>query len=281
MKSIFNIICAGALLGAFWQNASAAEYELANFMETTDGLNIPMVYVDHTTFQMGATPEQENPEDDELVHTVTISPFYIGATEITQAQWEKVMGTSLEDMYNKYKPALEYGKHGVGPDRPMYYVSWNDATDFCRKLSALTGLIYRLPTEAEWELAARGGCTGNTNFAGSNNLDSVAWYVDNADMDRFNRGNPESHPVTTLSPNAIGIFDMSGNVCEWCYDYYAPYPTVETTDPVGVHQPSLDDRVYRGGSFRSNKGYCRVAFRNSNSADYASEFLGFRVVCEP
>lgn len=265
-------------MAASAQNSDSDTTRIANYMEDTAGLNIPMVFIDQATFQMGATPDQGNGEDDEKVHTVTISPFYIGATEITQAQWEKVMGSTLEDMHRKNNQDHEFGKYGVGPDRPMYYVSWNDATNFCRKLSALTGLTYRLPTESEWELAARGGETGSTKFAGSDNLDEVGWYVDNADMDRFNKGNPESHPVTTLAPNRTGLFDMSGNVCEWCYDLYSPYPNAHVTDPVGT--PHNGDRVYRGGSFRSSNDYCRVAFRNSNSPSFASEAIGFRVVCE-
>lgn len=277
MKTVLTLLCGIAALSASAQNHEGTT--VANYLETTDSLNIPMVYVEQTTFEMGGTPEQGQVENDEIVHTVTVSPFYIGATEITQAQWEKVMGTSLREQYDKHKPAVEYGKHGVGPDRPMYFVDWNEATAFCRKLSALTGLNYRLPTESEWELAARAGGKKPFRYAGSDDLDSVGWYVDNADMDRFNRGNPESHPVTTLAPNSLGIFDMSGNVCEWCYDFYAPYPTEPTTDPSG--RPHNGDRVYRGGSFRSNKDYSRVAFRNSNSPSYASEFLGFRVVCEP
>ena len=260
----------------------AQDGKVANFLEDTNGLNIPMVYIDATTFEMGATPEQGTAEDDETVHTVSISPFYIGATEVTQKQWHDVMGTSLEDMYRKLAPEHDFGKYGVGDDRPMYYVNWHDATAFCRKLSALTGLTYRLPTESEWELAARGGhLSGNeaTRYAGSDTLDVVGWYVDNADMDRFNKGNPETHPVSTRRANTAGIFDMSGNVCEWVYDLYSPYPTAPTTDPVGV--PHNGDRCYRGGAFRSNSDYCRTAFRNSNDPSFACEYIGFRIVCEP
>lgn len=252
----------------------------ADYLERTDSLDIPMVFINGATFEMGGSAEQgSDAEDDEKIHTVTISPFYIGATEITQAQWEKVMGTSLRDIYDRIAPSHDFERYGVGPDRPIYYVSWDDATAFCRKLSALTGLNYRLPTESEWELAARGGQTGGTKFAGSDTLDIVGWYVDNADMDRFNRGNPESHPVATLAPNAAGLYDMSGNVCEWVYDLYSPYPTEPATDPVGVMYNG--DRIYRGGAFRSSGNYCRVSFRNSNSPTYVSETIGFRVVCEP
>jgi len=264
-------------------SSGAQEVKVANYLEDTNGLNIPMIYIDATTFEMGGTPEQGSVEDDETVHTVTISPFYIGATEVTQRQWEAVMGTSLEDMYRKLSPDHDFGKYGVGPERPMYYVNWHDATAFCRKLSAITGLTYRLPTESEWELAARGGQysspDSNTRYAGSDTLDVVAWYVDNADMDRFNKGNPETHPVSTRRANKAGIFDMSGNVCEWVYDLYSPYPSKPATDPVGL--PYNDDRCYRGGAFRSNKDYCRISFRNSNAPSFACEYIGFRVVCEP
>lgn len=271
------------LILVFWTAAAARDSRTFNYLEDTSGLNIPMVFIDATTFEMGATPEQGATEDDERLHTVSISPFYIGATEITQKQWRDVMGTSLEDMYRKLAPDHEYGRYGVGDDRPMYYVSWHDAVAFCRKLSVLTGLNYRLPTESEWELAARGGdlapTIAATRYAGSDTLDLVGWYVDNADMDRFNKGNPETHPVSTRRANAAGIFDMSGNVCEWVIDLYSPYPTTPVTDPIGV--PHNGDRCYRGGAFRSNSNYCRTAFRNSNDPGFACEYIGFRIVCQP
>ncbi len=252
----------------------------SNFTEKAAGVDIPMVFVGETTFNMGGSEEQgSDTEDDEKLHQVTISSFYIGATEITQSQWEKVMGTSLRDMYDRARPSHDFGKYGVGENRPMYYVSWQDAVDFCRRLSSLTGRNYRLPTESEWELAARAGKSGGTKYAGSDNIDEVGWYVDNADMDRFNKGNPESHPVATRLPNPLDIYDMSGNVNEWVQDYYAPYSNEPATDPVGARYN--DDRVYRGGAFLSSKNYCRVSFRNSNSPDLASESIGFRVVCEP
>lgn len=263
--AIFSVFAAGA------QN---------NFTEDTDGLGIPMVFIEETTFIMGATEEQgDDKEDDENLHSVTISPFFIGATEITQGQWKKVMGTSLRDMFDKIKPDHEFGRYGEGDNLPMYYVTWNDASDFCRRLSEITGLNYRLPTESEWELAARGGSGKTTKYAGSDEIDAVGWHVDNSDMDRTNKGNPVAHPVATLPANAIGLHDMSGNVCEWVADYYSPYPKEETTDPLG--KDFNGDRVYRGGAFRSSKNYCRISFRNSNAPDYASEAIGFRVVCEP
>lgn len=278
MKKTLHFILTAALSAAAAGASASTPAATANFIETTQGLDIPMVFIGETTFHMGGTPDQGQPEDDETVHTVTLSPFYIAATEITQSQWEKVMGTTIGQMKEKAGGATR--SYGEGPDHPMYYVSWNDAILFCRRLSALTGLNYRLPTEAEWELAARGGSeTPQTKFAGSDNLDDVGWHVDNADVDRFNKGNPDSHPVTTLAPNRLGIFDMSGNVCEWVLDFYSPYPDTPAVDPVG--RPYNGDRVYRGGAFRSSKDYCRVAFRNSNSPTFASEITGFRVVCEP
>lgn len=264
-------------LAAFFVPRAAAQN---NFLESTDGLDIPMVFIDQTTFKMGGTPEHgADSEDDETVHEVTLSPYFIGATEITQGQWRKVMGTTLEDMYRKAAPDHDFGRYGVGDDKPMYYVNWQDAVDFCRKLSAITGLSYRLPTESEWELAARGGSSPSGKYSGSDELDEVGWYVDNADMDRFNKGNPECHPVAGKAPNSLGIYDMSGNICEWVGCLYSPYPKTASVDPQG--KPYNGDRVYRGGSFRSSKNYCRTAFRNSNSPSYASEAIGFRVALEP
>ena len=142
-----SITCALAIFSVF---AAGAQN---NFTEDTDGLGIPMVFIEETTFIMGATEEQgDDKEDDENLHSVTISPFFIGATEITQGQWKKVMGTSLRYILYKIMPDHEFGHYCEGYNLPMYYVTWNDASDFCRRLSEITGQNYRLPTETESEL---------------------------------------------------------------------------------------------------------------------------------
>lgn len=191
--------------------------------------------------------------------------------EVTQAQWEKVMGTSIYQQKNKANS--QWSVYGVGPDYPMYYVSWDEAMEFCRLLSQKTGKTYTLPTEAQWEYAARGGNKADgTKYAGSNMIDAVAWYTDNS-------GN-STHPVGTKRGNALGIYDMSGNVWEWCKDWYSnSYVSYDTNNPTGPSSGSY--RVCRGGGWLNSASGCRVSNRVSNAPDYRSNGLGFRVVLVP
>ena len=234
-----------------------------------------MVYVDGGAFMMGATEEQGDDYDvDELlVHNVTLDGFYIGKFEVTQAQWEAVMGTALSDIITENAWPL----YGVGDDYPMYYVNWNDATAFCGKLSELTGKAYRLPTEAEWEYAARGGQQADgTKYAGSDSIDEVAWYGGKENEDA-------SHPVGQKTPNALGLYDMSGNVWEWCSDWYKSY--YGSSPSVNPQGPSSGDRVlpyrvFRGGGWNYYAKGCRVSNRSGGMSNYRGYILGFRVVCE-
>ena len=151
----------------------------------------------------------------------------------------------------------------------MYYISWNDCQEFIKKLNAMTGKNFRLPTEAEWEYAARGGNKSRGyKYSGSNNIDDVAWYGDN------NGG--ETHPVRTKQANELGIYDMSGNVYEWCQDWYGDYSSATKTNPKGATTGSR--RVLRGGSWLNIAGYCRSSYRYNNSPDYRYSHLGFRLV---
>ena len=181
------------------------------------------------------------------------------------------------------KFAEEYGYSellelwGVGDDYPMYYVSWEEAQSFCEKLSAQTGKKYRLPTEAEWEYAARGGQqAGGTKYAGSNIIGNVAWYYGNS--------GGKAHPVGQKKPNALGLYDMSGNVWEWCKDVFDWYSSSSAVNPQGPSSGS--GRVYRGGywgrdaSWIDGARYCRVSYRRSSAPDSRGNDLGFRVVCE-
>ena len=233
---------------------------------TVNGVEIPMVYVPGGTFTMGATGEQGDDayDDESPTHQVTLDGYYIGATEITQAQWEAVMGTTLRLQRDKADPS--WSLYGEGGDYPMYYVNYDEAIEFCRRLSELTGKHYTLPTEAQWEYAARGGRSGGTKYSGSNTIDDVAWYWDN-------RNGPT--PVGTKSPNALGLYDMSGNVWEWCLDWYGDYPSLAQTNPQGP--TSGDYRVLRGGSWFSDAEYCRVSCRDFNSPSFRGDG-GFRVV---
>ena len=217
---------------------------------------IEMVYVSGGTFTMGATSEQgfDYEVDERPAHSVTLSGYYIGKYEVTQELWEAVMGSNPSDF--------------KGDNLPVENVSWNDVQEFLRKLNAMTGKRYRLPTEAEWEFAARGGNSSRGyKYSGSNSLGSVAWYRDNS-----GRG---THAVGTKSPNELGIYDMSGNVREWCQDWYGSYSSSSQRNPKGTNSGSY--RVFRGGSWNYDARLCRVSIRYYNNPDLRYNSLGFRL----
>ncbi|MDA3886651.1 MAG: SUMF1/EgtB/PvdO family nonheme iron enzyme [Candidatus Delongbacteria bacterium] len=190
--------------------------------------------------------------------SVTVSDFYIGKTEVTQAQYQAVMGKNPSSF--------------KGDKNPVESVTWNDAVEFCKKLSEMEGVTYRLPTEAEWEFSARGGNQSQGyEYSGSNSVGEVAEYEGN--------NGKSTKPVAGKNPNELGIFDMSGNVWEWCSDWYASYPSGSQTNPTGASSGS--DRVLRGGSWFGNAGYCRVAYRSDGSPSSGGGGDGFRVVRLP
>ena len=251
------------------QPAPAANQD---FTETAWGVNMKMIWVEGGDFLMGCTSEQggDCSSDEQNVRRVTVDGFYIGMLEVTQSQWEKVVGTSI---YQQKTKADYSNTYGVGSDYPMYYVSWDEAMEFCRLLSNKTGKTYTLPTEAQWEYAARGGNKNEgAKYAGSNMIDAVAWYTDNSGS--------STHIVGSKRANALGIYDMSGNVWEWCKDWYASsYVSYDTNNPVGPSSGSY--RVNRGGSWDSSASDCRVANRNNYSPGDRSNGLGLRVVLLP
>ena len=215
-----------------------------------------MVRVEGGTFMMGATSEQgsEADRDEKPVHQVTLSSFSIGRYEVTQEEWEAVMDSNPSNF--------------KGVKFPVEQVSWNDCQTFIRKLNQMTGKQFRLPTESEWEYAARGGSKScGYKYAGGDNLGSVAWYTDNS-------GN-KTHEVGKKQPNELGLYDMSGNVWEWCQDWYGSYSSSSQTNPRGASSGSY--RVYRGGSWRSNAWICRVSLRYGNSPDNRYSILGLRL----
>ncbi len=226
------------------------------------GLNMKMVYVEGGTFQMGATSEQngEGNSDEKPVHSVTLESYYIAECEVTQEQWQKIMGA------NAYQQGDDAGNNnwiacGVGDNYPVYCVNWYEAQAFCQELSARTGKTYLLPTEAQWEYAARGGRQSKGyKYSGSYAIDAVAWYASNSDG--------TNHPAMSKRANELGLYDMSGSVWEWCDDWYSG--------------ESLSIRVVRGGSFKTSANECCVSNRFYAHPQYAhSHEIGFRVVCLP
>ena len=219
-----------------------------------NGVQFSMVYVKGGTFKMGKTKEQgtNSLENNLPVHNVTLSDYYIGQTEVTQKLWKAVMG--------------KYNSEFKGEKRPVENANWNDCQTFIRKLNSMTGQLFRLPTEAEWEYAARGGINSRRyKYSGSNNIGKVAWYEDS-----------NTHDVATKSPNELGIYDMSGNVWELCQDYWSPhYSSKSQVNPKGPKEPSSSGlRVIRGGCSGAQPDVCCSAYREST---YPDSGHGFRL----
>ncbi len=242
---------------------------------TVDGVTFKMKKVAGGTFTMGTTVEQSNvytPDSDEKpTHLVTLSDYWMGETEVTQALWYAVMGakpTSSSSWSTTY---------GLGDNYPAYYISWNDCQTFITKLNQMTGKTFRMPTEAEWEFAARGGTQSQGYiFSGSSStIGDVAWYWDNIPSQSSGTAGYGTQPVATKAPNELGIYDMSGNVWEWCQDWYGDYGSGSQTNPTGPSSGS--DRVFRGGSWCNYAAGCRVANRDSNSPSSTYSSLGLRL----
>ena len=227
-------------------------------------VSFTMVPVEGGTFMMGATAEQGNDgsEREKPVHQVTLDSYYIGQTEVTQELWAAVMGSNPSNF--------------IGSLNPVENVSWEDCLEFIAALNQLTGQNFRLPTEAEWEFAARGGNESQGfKYAGSNNIDNVAWYSGNDSWQVRGTGTYGTHPVATRMPNELMLFDMSGNVHEWCQDWYGSYSSDSQTNPTGPIAGT--NRVYRGGSWSFDEWFCRVSFRNSVTPSYRSYGIGLRL----
>lgn len=212
-----------------------------------------MIFVEGGTFQMGSS----SGESIEMpIHAVTLSAFYIGKYEVTQAQWKAVMGSTR----SYFKDC---------DNCPVESVSWDNVQDFIRKLNVQTGKNYRLPTEAEWEYASKGGKNSKGyTYSGSNDINDVAWYDGNSDR--------RIHEVGKKIANELGIYDMSGNVWEWCYDLYGSYNSTDQKNPYG--SPTGWWRVHRGGTWSIGAIDCRSASRDYINADFGDEYRGFRLV---
>jgi len=234
------------------QTVSVSTASRSNKSYTVNGVSFKMVAVNGGTFRMGSA---NGDSDERPVHDVTLSDYYIGETEVTQELWQAVMGSN---------PSRFTGNS----QRPVETVSWNDCQAFVRKLNELTGGNFRLPTEAEWEYAARGGQKSRGyKYSGSDNIGEVAWYRDNS--------NSTTHAVKTKSPNELGIYDMSGNVWEWCQDWYGDYSSAAQTNPDGPN--SGRNRVFRGGCRDAIARYCRSSDRLNYYPDFEDNVLGLRL----
>ena len=235
---------------------SSSSSSMQNITVTVSGVTFTMVAVQGGTFTMGATSEQGSDaySDEKPAHRVTLSDYYIGQTEVTQALWQAVMGSNPSNW--------------KGSNLPVEQVSWNDCQQFITKLNQITGRRFRLTTEAEWEYAASGGVRSRGyKYSGSNNLSDVAWYDDNSGS--------KTHPVGQKNANELGIYDMSGNVREWCQDWYGSYGSSAQTNPQGPS--SASNRVLRGGGWINFAGICRVSDRNRWLPGSSCDSLGLRL----
>ncbi len=258
-------------------------------------INESLIAVEGGSFNMGSSLYEKN---ERPVRNINIKGFYMLKTEVTQEQYMSVMGVN----YSHFK----------SPNRPVEEVSWYDAIVFCNRLSILAGLTpaysldgqtnpelwgdvpritdgedlkahwntivcdfsvdgYRLPTEAEWEYAAHGGVFNETTlYSGSDNLSEVGWNVDSLEG--------ETRDVAMLLPNALGLYDMSGNVWEWCWDWYGTYKVSDIDNPIGADMNITGKKIRRGGSISSDKVFCRVSNRASSNPEIRGVDLGFRIV---
>ena len=227
---------------------------------TVNGVTFNMMYVDGGTFTMGATEGQgsEAYSDERPIHRVTLSSYYIGQMEVTQALWQEVMGSNPSSRQDD--------------NLPVENVSWDDCQEFISRLNQMTGRTFRLPTEAEWEYAARGGSRSQGyKYSGSNSISDVAWYSGNSGF--------QTHAVGTKSSNELDLYDMSGNVGEWCSDWFGDYSSSAQTNPLGP--TSGNRRIYRGGSYNSDAWQCRVSYRSSFEPVFGRNEIGLRLVLEP
>lgn len=252
-------IAPSALMAQSGEKAQpAAKQNAAELQQILDQLSADMVLVEGGTFTMGVIQNTDScaNDDEQPAHEVTLSAFHISKYEVTQRLWQAVMGSNPS-----------YFKDD---DRPIEWVSWDNCQQFIKRLNALTGKQFRLPTEAEWEFAARGGNKSRScKYSGGDDIRQVAWYRTNSEC--------TTHAVGTRKPNELGLYDMTGNVSEWCQDWYDTYPSDPQTDPQGPG--NTNRKVYRGGGWNDDAATNRITARDKWYAEPSgkSASVGFRL----
>ena len=246
------------LLPAWAKKRALVPDSLQTLSMEANGVPFQMQRVEGGSFVMGATSEQYDPDTytDKPAHLVFLSPYYIATTEVTNRLWRAVMNEREMLNLSGY------------PEHPVSFVSWIEVQEFIRRLDSITGMPFRLPTEAEWEYAARGGEKSKRfRFAGSDEPDSVGWL--------YSIAGQWTHPVSRKQPNELGLYDMTGNVSEWCQDLYGPYQLSTRPDPCGADTGSY--RIVRGGSYDEAKANCHLSVRRWYKPETTAGYLGFRV----
>ncbi|MBR2694094.1 MAG: formylglycine-generating enzyme family protein [Thermoguttaceae bacterium] len=263
---IFTILsAAGALFAADAAKPGAEPGEKTTLQIA--GVDYTFVWCPAGEFTMGSPASEEGRYDAEVPHKVTLTRgFWLLESEVTQKMWESAMGTNVRQECEK---AGGRWVTAAGPDFPMYYVDWDGAKAFCAKLSELSGLGITLPTEAQWEYACRAG--SDAPFGGSGDPGEMAWYAENSEF--------KAHEVKTKSPNAWGLYDMHGNVYEWCLDQYGELGSAAATDPLAADKSVT--HVYRGGCWDSLARHCRSAFRMKYPLTRRLDYAGLRILLVP
>jgi formylglycine-generating enzyme required for sulfatase activity len=272
MKDYFSLLIILVMIVAWKKPANAASPK--SQIVRVGNVVFKMVYVEPGTFTMGAISDEDYDEREHPSHKVTLTKgYYIGEAEVTQSLWETVMGNNPSE--------------SIGRNNPVDNVNWNDCQAFISILNSITGGNFRLPTEAEWEFASKGGnLSKGYIYSGSNHADDVAWYIvnsgDTIQKDKIiiftEDNNNRTHEVKSKKPNELGLYDMSGNVSEWCEDGYAEYPSENLYDPKGVS--TSKKRVKRGGDFKTRSRSCRNTHRYGSEPEFCIYSSGFRLVME-